>query len=283
MKFNRRKFLRYSFASGCLGLGVYVWQVEPTWIAYEQRELSIPGLPSHLVGKKLVQLSDLHIGPHVSDSYLKNQFERVKSLNAEFVVYTGDFVDQANSFHFQKLKNLANEFPQGSLGTAGVLGNHDYELYVENTSFGRSVGDLLSESGVPILIDETIEFDGLTIAGLEDFSSPGFSQQRSKDVIQSLPKSTLVLSHNPDTADLPIWNQYNSWILVGHTHGGQCRVPGFTPPFLPVRNRNYVAGAYAIQGGHQMYINRGIGHTLKVRFCARPEITVFTLKSANQA
>jgi len=49
---------------------------------------------------------------------------------------------------------------------------------------------------------------------------------------------------------------------------------------LPVENRRYVSGSYEIEGGHKMYISRGVGHTHRVRFMARPEITVFQLAVA---
>ena len=65
-----------------------------------------------------------------------------------------------------------------------------------------------------------------------------------------------------------------------HTHGGQCKAPFLAPPILPVRNKRYSAGEFDVGQGRRMYINRGIGHSIPVRFNARPEITVFTLASA---
>jgi len=38
-------------------------------------------LPDRLRGARLAQLSDLHIGPQVDDSYLVRVFERVKKLS----------------------------------------------------------------------------------------------------------------------------------------------------------------------------------------------------------
>jgi len=39
-----------------------------------------------------------------------------------------------------------------------------------------------------------------------------------------------------------------------------------------------VAGEYALAGGRRLYINRGLGYLRRVRFAARPEITVFELE-----
>jgi predicted MPP superfamily phosphohydrolase len=47
-----------------------------------------------------------------------------------------------------------------------------------------------------------------------------------------------------------------------------------------VQNRRYTSGAFPLTAGRQMYISRGVGTYLPVRFNVRPEVTVFTLQSA---
>jgi len=91
--------------------------------------------------------------------------------------------------------------------------------------------------------------------------------------------ATLVLCHNPDAADKPVWDLYQGWILAGHTHGGQCKPPFLPPPLLPVRNKRYVAGEIELTGNRNMYISRGVGHLLQVRFNVRPEIPIFRLQT----
>ena len=90
-------------------------------------------------------------------------------------------------------------------------------------------------------------------------------------------KPALVLSHNPDSADRPGWDDFQGWILSGHTHGGQCKPPFLPPPLLPVSNKRYSAGEFELDGGRKMYINRGVGHLIRARFNVRPEVTVFEL------
>lgn len=282
MKITRRKLLKLSLIAGAAGagLGGYAWQVEPRWTAYTKLDLPVPDLPQELIDKSCIQISDLHIGTRVGESYLRSNFEYIQSLAPDFVFYTGDFVDHADELHFTKLKNIAEHLPTGKLGTAGVLGNHDFQGQYKSVELSRTVSRTLENNGINVLNDDQISLSGLTVGGLEDYWSPIFRIPKSKSVIQSLPSCSIVLSHNPDTADLDIWNGYKSWILCGHTHGGQCRIPFVGPPFLPVENRNYVSGSYQIAGGHQMYINRGLGHTHQIRCFARPEVTVFTLKKA---
>lgn len=166
-----------------------------------------------------------------------------------------------------------------------MLGNHDFgcepaevKKYAPNN---RRLIDLFERADLNLLLDQSIDLGGLHVAGLKDFWFGGFDNQSAALAIESVAaKPSIVLSHNPDTVDLPIWDGYHSWVLCGHTHGGQCTFPLVGAPVLPVENRRYVSGSYEIEGGHKMYISRGVGHTHRVRFMARPEITVFELAEA---
>jgi predicted MPP superfamily phosphohydrolase len=93
-------------------------------------------------------------------------------------------------------------------------------------------------------------------------------------------RAALALSHNPDTVDRSGWDHFHGWILGGHTHGGQCKPPFLPPPLLPVENRLYTAGEFALSGQRRLYISRGVGHLLQVRFNVRPEVTIFELQGA---
>jgi predicted MPP superfamily phosphohydrolase len=120
------------------------------------------------------------------------------------------------------------------------------------------------------------EVSGLQIVGLDDLWAKRFDLETPMAALDPA-RAALVLSHNPDTVDLAGWGAYNGWVLAGHTHGGQCRPPFLPPPLLPVKNRRYTAGEFYLSGGRRMYISRGVGHLLQVRFNARPEITLFHL------
>jgi len=92
--------------------------------------------------------------------------------------------------------------------------------------------------------------------------------------------ATIALSHNPDTVDRAGWGWHRGWILSGHTHGGQVKPPFLPPPLLPVENKRYTAGEFSLSDGRRLYINRGVGHLLRVRFNVRPEVTIFRLGGA---
>src|SRR5262245_19072511 len=129
MKITRRRVLKAAAATAGLtfATGLYTWQVEPHWLQIVERDLPIANLPSSLVGARLAQLSDLHIGPSVADSYLLETFARVRALAPEIVVYTGDFTTESRGI-FEHAGRLFPSLPLGTRGTFGILGNHDYGM-----------------------------------------------------------------------------------------------------------------------------------------------------------
>ena len=130
-----------------------------------------------------------------------------------------------------------------------------------------------------MLRNEVAEIDGLQVAGLDDLWAGRFDTARGLAALDPR-KASLVLSHNPDTVDEPGWGDYRGWILAGHTHGGQCKPPFLPAPLLPVRNRRYTSGEFDLSRGRTMYISRGVGYLLRVRFNVRPEVTLFHMDRA---
>jgi predicted MPP superfamily phosphohydrolase len=277
---TRRRFLQAAatMTGGLAGTGLYSWRWEPHWVETVERTLPIARLPRDLQGARLVQLSDLHIGPRVDDDFLKETFAQVQARKPDLVVYTGDFISYEPDI-LTHAQEMFARLPLGRHGTFAVLGNHDYGRRWAQPEIAQGLADRAQAAGVRVLRNEVAETRGLHLAGLEDLWSGRFNVSAG---LQALPQGApaVVLSHNPDTADLRGWGDYSGWILAGHTHGGQCRPPFLPPPLLPVRNRRYTCGEFDLAGGRRMYISRGLGHLIQVRFQVRPEVTVFTLTRA---
>ena len=273
--FTRRRFLAGLVAAPIV-TALYTWRIEPTWVEFVHRDLPIANLPSGLVGKTLVQLSDIHIGSQVADDHITDVFARVAALQPDIVVHTGDLITYAGPKTLEKARTLLGAFPRGKLGTFATLGNHDYGKRWSEPGVARQVAALLGHAGCTVLRNQQAQVAGLKIVGLDDLWGRQFRPQLA--LPQLAPgEPALVLSHNPDTCDRSGWSGYRGWILAGHTHGGQCKPPFLPPPLLPVRNRRYTAGSFDLGDGRNLYINRGVGHLLRVRFNVRPEVTVFRL------
>ncbi len=276
---SRRRVLKWAartVAGLMIPTGLYTWLWEPHWVEVVRRKMPIVGLPQSLTGTTLVQIGDLHIGTQVSDDYLLHCFDRVKALSPDIVLYQGDFATCVPEI-LEHAERMIPHLPNGKLGTFGILGNHDYGPEWSHPRIADAIAGLAAKAGVRVLRNEVADVGGLQIMGLDDIWSGFFDLKAATAALKpNLP--AIALSHNPDSVDRAGWHGFSSWILCGHTHGGQCKPPFLPPPVLPVFNQNYVAGEYALSGNRRMYINRGLGHLMQVRFNARPEITVFELE-----
>jgi len=257
------------------GLLAYTAEIEPFWVEQVHLKLPIRGLPTKLEGRRLVQLSDIHVGGRVPDNYVLDQFERVAALKPDILVVTGDLTQASGADHAE---SVFAHMPHGALATACVLGNHDYGYAWSEADKAARLTDVLRGLGVTVLRNEAIDVDGLQIVGIDDLWAHRFFPDLAFAATDRR-APTLCLSHNPDTADLDGWGDFDGWILAGHTHGGQCKPPFLPPPRSVVENKRYVAGEYDVPGGRRMYINRGLGFIHQLRFNARPEIDVFELVS----
>jgi predicted MPP superfamily phosphohydrolase len=278
---TRKHFLKKLLQLSAVGTlpFLYAWQVEPFWVEFVERKLPIRNLPKALEGKILMQISDLHVGNRFDWNFLIESFRKAQQFNPDFVVYTGDYVNHGTSEDQKNLLKVMGKAVYGTMGTFGILGNHDYGEGWKNLGSSEQICRILENSGVIMLKNEQIESHGLNIIGFDDLWSPNFDPMKvMKDYDPA--KANLVLCHNPDACDKDVWNGYQGWILSGHTHGGQCRIPGVVTPVLPVENRKYISGEIDLEDGRMLYINRAIGHSFQVRFMVRPEITVFTLTQA---
>lgn len=262
-----------------LGLGGYAIGIEPHWIDFNAREMAIKNLPEQLTNKTLIQLSDLHIGPVVDDAYLVSVFQQVTLLKPDFVVVTGDFItmDSGRVPREQLMRNLV-QLPRGAIGTFTVLGNHDFGKNWSEPSVAEEVASIITDAGITLLRNEVVESDGLLLAGVDDYWSPSFLPKLiATDIDPNAP--TVLLCHNPDAMDADVWGSFQGWVLSGHTHGGQCRIPGCGAPIVPIRNKNYIAGEVDLGVQRRLYVNRGIGYLHRIRFAVRPEVTIFRLKA----
>lgn len=278
---TRREFIKNT-ALGTFGLGflagLYSWQIEPFNLEFVKKKMPIRNLHDNLIGKTLMQISDIHIGDRFDYQFIIDSFKKAKAFQPDFVVYTGDFSHYKSEKQIEQLKEVLPHFVKGKLGTVGVLGNHDYGKNWSEIEVADEISSLLNSEEIRILRNEKILLNELNFIGFDDYWSPNFKP--SKVMTSYNPEiANLVLCHNPDACDDDIWKGYKGWILAGHTHGGQVKLPWLPAPIIPVKNKKYSAGEIDLEDGRTLYINRAIGHSFQVRFNVRPEITIFELEN----
>jgi predicted MPP superfamily phosphohydrolase len=274
---TRRRFLGKSLALGGAGLLTYAWGIEPGWLDVVHREMPFAGLPPAWHGRKLLHLSDLHVGTTAA-GHLEKTIERASALEADIAVVSGDFMTYETPGEIAAVATLVKRLRRPPLGIVACFGNHDYAQDWSDLRVADALERRLESSDVRVLRNEADTIDGLRFIGCEDYWSPRFSRRAIQRLsADSDGKPTIALCHNPDVCDEPVWQGFQGWVLAGHTHGGQCKLPLLPPPIVPVKNHRYAAGELELDGGRRLYVSRGIGYTHRIRFDVRPEITLFTL------
>ncbi len=147
---------------------------------------------------------------------------------------------------------------------------------------------LLNAHGFHVLHNHAIRIqhqidraDGIDfyLAGVDDVTE---GRPHLHDALEGVPLDapTILLSHNPDIIRSPRMGQVDL-VLSGHTHGGQIVLPFWGPAHTQARylERRDVAG-YLRRGRTQVYITRGVGEGIPLRFAAKPQFALINVMAA---
>src|SRR5882724_6420998 len=104
----------------------YARHVEPTWLEVNRLSVPIRDLPRAFDGFRVVQLSDLHCGPKVTDGYLAEAVDLALAERPDLIVLTGDFIHKG--FHHIERAAASVRRLRAPHGVFAVLGNHDYSI-----------------------------------------------------------------------------------------------------------------------------------------------------------
>jgi len=251
--------------------------IEPACVEITRYPLPIPDLPASWHGAKLVHLTDLHYGDPRSKALFEWMVRTVNGWAPDLIVITGDYVVSRSSEGVGAAKYLAQL--QAKHGVVGVLGDHDFHLRTKKTVGG--VVDRIRDSGVHLLRNEAIELPGgFRIAGI-DPTTRKVQKADLKAALEAVPggQPHLLLSHAPDII-LEAAGHGIPMVLCGHTHGGQVVIPFYGPPITHSTVGKEFASGWSSLHDTRMYTGRGLASHHSLRFCCRPEITLFTLEAA---
>ena len=257
--------------------------LEPEWIEVVEVDLPMANLPQVLVGKRVVQISDIHCSRVVKVAYLQRCVSRINGLRPDVVVMTGDYVTYHNLRRYTKKFLKVMGGIRSKNGVYACLGNHDYGLIrgvrAVQPRLVRDLVEGMGELGIRVLRNEgcAVSIDGqrIWVVGLGDLWSGDFDAEGAFLGVP-LEEPIIALSHNPDTVE-SLQGLGVNIVMSGHTHGGQVRVAKMRPPILTmIKNKEYHSGMFEV-GDTKLYVNRGLGRLGRIRYNCRPEITVFTL------
>jgi len=254
---------------GCLALATYSF-AETKAIAITRYSIRINNLPPFFKGFTILHLSDLH-----SKWFGAGQdrlLEEIKKHRYDMVAITGDLIDKDNPDPepgLQLVKNLTDK------PIYFVPGNHEWWS-------GYHIRESLLKHGVKVLENRAEKFElgqqYIWVLGVDDpYLGRDDIQQAMTDVEERPPK--ILLAHAPGIYERAI-NSKIDLVLVGHTHGGQIRIPLIGALVAPGQGLfpEFVYGLYTT-GSTKMIISNGLGESvLPIRFNASPEIALITLE-----
>jgi predicted MPP superfamily phosphohydrolase len=224
------------------------------------------------VGYRIVQLSDLHVGPTIGRDFIEDVVAQTNALEPDLVVITGDLVDGTVEQLADAVAPLAKLKPKD--GVFFVTGNHEYYSGVDAWLAH------LATLGIRVLRNERVSIgagDGFDLAGVDDYTGHGFPGH-GPNLTRALAgrdrgRVLILLAHQPkqvfEAAQTDVDLQ-----LSGHTHGGQM----FPFNFLVRLQQPYVAG-FHMHEGTGIYVSNGTGYWgPPMRVGTQAEITQIELR-----
>jgi len=243
----------------------------------KQVEVPLADLPAGLEGFRIVQISDLHLGPLVSTAKVERLVARTNELRPDLIVITGDLVDGEADGVKGKAERMAAL--KATHGVYFVTGNHEY--YSGVTKWIPIIRDL----GWHLLENEhaVIEHKGadLVVAGMPDPTAGGRrGTGRGPDLAKTLAntpeKAVKVLLFHPPTGYDAAEKAGVDLQLSGHTHSGQ-----YFPWSLVVQSIYRYPKGLNRHGAMWLYTSVGTGFWGPPnRFLVPPELTVIELRKA---
>ncbi|MCK5113638.1 MAG: metallophosphoesterase [Phycisphaerae bacterium] len=277
-KKSRRKLVAWLIvgiiAAGFVGVAVDALFIEPHGFKVTEHTITISDLPQEWDGVTIAHLSDIHIGRLSDLDDAREIVNMTNDLRADLIVITGDFVSRADAITPALVEVLRDL--RAPMGVYAVIGNHDHwtdapkmvaMFEAAGIRFLTNKHQILIRNGKP-----------LALGGVDDLMSGNSDVTLAfTGVPNGVPR--ILLSHNPDYAELMPPGSNVDLMLCGHTHGGQVNIPLVGRLILPIKYPKYAEGL--VQGPQcQVFISRGLGMVyIPARFNCRPEIPLITLRA----
>ncbi len=262
-----------------LGYGVLVERLD---FRVREVDVPIPGLPPDLEGIRILQISDIHLSPFLSEKDLARVIDASNELRPNVAAITGDLITQRGDPLDAAIRQLARL--RADAGVYGCMGNHEQFARVQDYTQAAAarVGiRFLRRAAAPLRFGSAT----LNLAGLDYQSKsekPHYLRGAGRFLVPGA--FNVLLQHNPDTFPAAVREGYNL-LLAGHTHGGQVTIEILDESISPALFFTpYVYGLYRSPDGRPgvyAYVTRGIGTiAIPARVGAPPEIALLRLRKA---
>lgn len=262
------KQLLYSSLQASLGILILITGVLFAGnVRYNHKQRKEVSIKSKKIqgAKKIIFLSDLHLGYHNPRSEFHRWVEMLNEEKADMILVAGDIID--GNIRPLEEEGIWEEFHNINAPVYACLGNHEYLA-------GRDKSiDFYKKAGIHLLVDTTCMADNIRIIGRDDKSN-----QKRKSLKEltaetnGVPYFTVLLDHQPYHLE-EAERQKIDLQLSGHTHHGQVW------PLNWVTDAVYeCAYGYYKKGATEYYVSSGLGiWGGKFRICTCSEYVVIQI------
>ena len=238
-------------------------------------EVRVPvrGLARDLDGLRLVQVTDIHLSPFLSEKQLERAIDMANETRAHVALVTGDLISRRGDPLDACLRQIGRL--RAEAGVFGCMGNHeayaDVEDYTAAEAARRGVRFLRYQAALLRFGNAALNLAGVDYQPFHSLYLVGAERLLAPRCLNVL------LSHQPDV--FPVAAE-QGWDLTigGHTHGGQIGVEILHHNVSPARFYTpYVRGLYQVDR-MAGYVSTGLGTVgLPVRLGAPPEVSLIRL------
>lgn len=304
----------------CIGTVVGIWPryVEPRLLFTNKIEFEIDNLHDDLEGLRILHLSDLHFTPDFSDYFLKKIISKVKQLDPDLIVFTGDLISYSSLEDVDRLRHFLSNLP-ARYGRYATLGNHDYKEYVTLTSEGKcdtrgqggftkrglkklftplpkrpysstdraqavplhaGLCELLHQTGFQLLENRTCQVKiGDTSLNICGLGDHWLGRCLPAQAFQHYDANHPgIVLSHNPDTAYALQHYPGELLLCGHTHGAQINLPFIWKKFVGTENYHLKRGLKRV-GEKNIYINRGLGAGgTPFRWFSPPELVLITLR-----
>lgn len=177
-------------------------------------EINLPNIPNNWLGKKIVWISDIHLGAVHGKSFAREIVNKINEVNPDAVFIGGDLYDGVKVDEVDIIQPFKDLHP--ILGTYFITGNH--EEFRDNSTYLNAVREI----GIKVLNNEMVDLMGIQLIGVDDRDS--IKPNKLKEIISGLNldknKPSILLKHQPSQLDIAE-NAGISLQISGHTHRAQ--------------------------------------------------------------
>ena len=201
-------------------LAGYGGLVERTDFHVREVDIPIPNLPPDLHGLRVLQLSDIHLGPFLSERDLARVIDEALNLRPNIAVVTGDLISMKGDPLDACLRQIARLRPEA--GIFGCMGNHEVYAQVEGYTQEQAARlgiEFLRGRARPLRFGSaTLNLAGVSFS--EHLQTQGLSHWRGATYRAGGTQRDVLLSHNPDVFPVAAGQGFDLTLAV-HTHGGR--------------------------------------------------------------